>query len=74
MGAIGDILALLRHRLQQRCAADGISTSSAIAAWIDEGSLEMVMLECRRPAGTVNPIFEFPVTLPAVSGCGRGPS
>lgn len=61
LGAIGDILADL-----------GINTSSlherwdlneqAISAWIEEGSLEMVILECQQPNGTVSPIFEFPVS------------
>ncbi len=53
------------------CAALGIDTStlyhdwkqdlSAIKAWIEEGSLAMVVLECHQPDGTVDPVFEFPV-------------
>ncbi len=33
----------------------------AIRAWIEEGSLKMVIVECRRPSGAVDPILEFPV-------------
>jgi hypothetical protein len=60
LGTISEILAHL-----------GIATSSgswdwerdarAIAAWIEEESLEQVILECHRPDGTVVPVFEFPV-------------
>lgn len=39
----------------------------AIAAWYEEGSLKEVVLECHRPDGTINPIFEFPVTYTAHS-------
>ncbi|MBS1891565.1 MAG: hypothetical protein JST59_09740 [Actinobacteria bacterium] len=60
MGTIGDVLALLG------ITPDGPSRwdrdQSAIAAWIEEQSLKMVVLECRRPDGKVRPIFEFPVT------------
>lgn len=53
------------------CAALGIDTSSlysdwvqdfaAIKAWIEEGSLALVVLECHQPGGTVSPVVEFPV-------------
>lgn len=33
----------------------------AIRAWIEEASLDMVVVECRRPNGDVDPILEFPV-------------
>lgn len=33
----------------------------AIRAWIYEGSLACVVLECHRPGGVVEPIFEFPI-------------
>jgi hypothetical protein len=60
MGTIADVLALLG------ISPDGASRwdqdQSAIAAWIEERSLEMVVLECRRPDGTVRPVFEFNVT------------
>ena len=64
LGAIGDILADL-----------GISHSpftrswqqneNAIQAWIIEGSLEQVVLECHQPSGTVDPVIEFPVAYTA---------
>lgn len=60
MGTIADVLALLG------ITADGSARwdqdQNAIAAWIEEQSLDMVVLECQRPNGTVRPIFEFPVT------------
>ena len=39
--------------------------SKAIAAWIEEGSLMAVWLECHRPSGVVDPIFEFSVNYTA---------
>lgn len=60
MGSIGDILADLgisTRRLHDRWDLD----EHAIRAWIEEGSLEMVILECQQPGGKVSPIFEFPV-------------
>ncbi len=60
MGTIADILALLGITPDGATRWD--QDQSAIAAWIEEQSLEMVVLECRRPGGTFKPIFEFPVT------------
>jgi hypothetical protein len=60
MGTIADVLALLG--ITPNSAARWDHDQSAIAAWIEEQSLEMVVLECRRPDGMVRPIFEFPVT------------
>lgn len=60
MGTIGDVLALLG--ITPNGATRWDQDQSAIAAWIEERSLEMVVLECNRPDGTVKPIFEFPVT------------
>ena len=34
----------------------------AISNWIEEGSLECVVLECHQPGGAVSPILEFPVS------------
>lgn len=34
----------------------------AIAAWIYEGSLKHVVLECHQPSGAVAPVLEFPVS------------
>lgn len=60
MGAIADVLALLGITPADVTRWD--QDQNAIAAWIEEQSLEMVVLECRRSDGTVRPVFEFPVT------------
>jgi hypothetical protein len=39
--------------------------SSAISTWIEEGSLAVVVLECQRPSGVADPIFEFAVSYTA---------
>lgn len=60
MGAISDLLAALEidaTRLYGAWEQD----ESAITAWIAEGSLAMVVLECAQPGGAVKPIFEFPI-------------
>ena len=66
MGTIADVLALLgiTPSDSQRWDED----QAAIAAWIEEQSLEMVVLECCRPDGTARPIFEFPITYRAGEG------
>ncbi len=61
MGAIGDILAVLGIGAT-RFLADFDQDQRAIAAWIEEGSLKAVSLECHRSSGAVKPIFEFPVS------------
>ena len=61
MGAIGDMLGLLGID-PARFFKDWDQDRRAIAAWIEEGSLKEVILECHRPDGTVKPVFEFPVT------------
>jgi hypothetical protein len=33
----------------------------ALRAWIEEGSLASVIVECHRPSGRVEPVFEFPI-------------
>lgn len=66
MGAISDVLALLG--IAPRGSARWDQDQAAIAAWIEEQSLEMVVLECCRPDGTARPIFEFPVTYRAGEG------
>ena len=68
MGAIGDILALLG--IAPSGAARWDEDQRAIAAWIEEQSLETVVLECHRPDGASRPIFEFPVTY-RTSGAGQ---
>jgi Bacterial HORMA domain 2 len=60
MGTIGDILGLLGIDTS-RFTADWDQDQSAIAAWINEGSLKEVILECHRPDGSVKPVFEFPL-------------
>jgi len=65
LGSIADILGTLGID-PTRLFADWETDQSAISAWIAEGSLRCVALECHRPDGTVDPIFEFPVTYTAV--------
>jgi hypothetical protein len=60
LGSIADILATLGVDAT-RVFADWDTDQKAIAAWITEGCLSMVILECHQPNGTVSPIFEFPV-------------
>jgi hypothetical protein len=67
MGTIGDILAALGIDLT-RLYRDWEQDQNAIQAWIEEGSLEMVILECRRPDGSAKPVFEFPITYKAGGG------
>lgn len=68
MGSIADILASLSIDTT-RLFADWETDQRAIAAWIAEGSLSVVALECHQPNGTVNPVLEFPV---AYTGTGEG--
>ena len=60
LGSIADILGKLNID-PTRLFADWETDQTAISAWIEEGSLRCVALECHRPNGTVEPIFEFPV-------------
>ena len=69
LGAIADILATLGID-PTRLFADWETDQSAISAWIAEGSLRCVALECHQPDGAVDPIFEFPVSY-TVSGVGN---
>lgn len=64
MGSIAEILGTLKIDAS-RLSANWDQDQSAISAWIEEGSLKAVVLECVRPDGTVSPIFEFPVTYEA---------
>lgn len=64
LGSIADILGTLGID-PTRLFADWDTDQSAISAWIEEGSLRCVALECHRPNGTVDPVFEFPVTYTA---------
>jgi hypothetical protein len=60
MGTIADILATLQIDLMV-LYRDWKQDEQAIAAWIEEESLEQVVLQCHQPNGTVSPIIEFPV-------------
>ena len=60
LSTIGDICASLGVDAT-RLYRDWQQDSSAITAWIEEGSLAMVVLECHQPNGTVAPVVEFPV-------------
>jgi hypothetical protein len=60
MGAIADILAGLRLDLTT-LYRDWTQDENAIQAWILEGSLKEVVLECHQPRGIVAPVIEFPV-------------
>lgn len=61
LGTISDMLADLGINMDQLCR-DWEQNENAIKAWIVEGSLAQVVLECHRPSGAVNPVFEFPVS------------
>jgi len=64
LGTISDILAHLGINASQ-LTRDWNTDEAAINAWIAEGSLEQVVLECHQPVGTVAPVIEFPVTYTA---------
>ena len=64
LGSIADILGTLGID-PTRLFADWATDQTAISNWIAETSLKCVALECHRPDGTVNPIFEFPVSYDA---------
>lgn len=68
MGSIADILGSLKLDTT-RLFADWATDQQAIAAWIAEGSLSTVALECHQPNGVVAPVLEFPVSY---SGTGEG--
>lgn len=68
LGSIADILATLGID-PTHLFADWKTDQSAIANWVEEGSLRCVALECHRPNGTVSPVFEFPVSY---TGTGLG--
>lgn len=69
LGSVADILGTLGIDAT-RMFADWDTDQRAIVAWIVEGSLASVILECHQPSGTVAPIFEFPVSY-AVTGEGE---
>lgn len=61
LGTITDILADLNINMD-RLHRDWVQNENAIKAWIEEGSLDTVVLECHQPSGTVAPVIEFPVS------------
>lgn len=61
LGTISDILADLGISTS-RFDRDWVQNENAIKAWIGEGTLDQVVLECHRPSGAVDPVIEFPVT------------
>ena len=60
-GAIADILSRLGISSRQLMADWPREYDPAIRAWIEEGSLASVWVECTQPRGTIEPIFEFPI-------------
>ncbi|GAA5121300.1 hypothetical protein [Haloechinothrix salitolerans] len=60
LGSIGDILADLGITMN-RFHQNWETNENAIKAWIEEGSLATVVLECHRPSGAVDPVIELPV-------------
>jgi hypothetical protein len=61
LGSVADILGTLGIDAT-RVFADWDTDQRAISAWIEEGSLASVALECHQPDGSIAPIFEFPVS------------
>ncbi|WP_394804089.1 hypothetical protein [Clavibacter michiganensis] len=66
MGTMRDILVQLGISAKT-LLDDWDQNQRAIAAWISEGSLGKVVLECHQPQGAVNPIFEFPISYDAAN-------
>lgn len=61
LGAIGDILADLGIHVHAY-TQDWTQNENAIKAWIQERSLDQVILECHHPSGIADPVIEFPVS------------
>jgi hypothetical protein len=61
LGTIADMLAALGIDAT-RLYADWSQDERAIKKWIEEQSLDQVVLECHQPSGTVAPVIEFPVS------------
>ncbi|GAA1459986.1 hypothetical protein NE857_03230 [Nocardiopsis exhalans] len=61
LGTITDILADLGINMD-RLHHQWTRNENAIKAWIEEGSLDTVVLECHQPSGAVAPVIEFPVS------------
>jgi hypothetical protein len=65
LGTIGDLLADLGIDAT-RLYRDWSQDEAAIKKWIEEESLDMVVLEVVQPSGKTAPIVEFPVSYTAV--------
>ena len=61
LGTITDILADLGINMD-RLHRDWVQNENAIKAWIEEASLDTVVLECHQPSYVVVPVIEFPVS------------
>jgi len=70
LGTIADILADLNIDITS-LYRDWKQDEAAIATWIEEESLQQVVLECHQPNGAIAPIIEFPV---AYRSSGEGDS
>lgn len=64
MGTIANILSDLKIDVTG-LFKDWTQDEVAIKAWIEEESLQQVVLECHQPNGTIAPIIEFPVAYKA---------
>lgn len=60
-GAIAEILTHLGISARSLVSDWPTEYDPAIRAWIIEGSLAMVVVECHRPGGRVEPVLEFPI-------------
>jgi hypothetical protein len=67
-GAIAEILTHVGISARSLMVDWARSYDPAIRAWIEEGSLSQVVVECHRPDGQVEPIFEFPIDYTDGSG------
>lgn len=68
LGSISGILAELGINTNE-LVRNWETYENGIKAWITEGTLDQVVLECHRPSGVVKPVIEFPVVYSA-SGTG----
>ena len=60
-GAIAEILTHLGISARSLMSDWSTEYDPAIRAWIIEGSLKKVIVECHRPGGAVDPVLEFPI-------------
>lgn len=60
-GSIAEILTHLGISARTLMSDWSTEYDPAIRAWIIEGSLDKVVVECHRPGGSVDPVLEFPI-------------